>query len=77
MRASLVVSLLLALAGCEHGTCSRHSDCRVDEVCGAAGVCTGAPDAGSERPEDAMTLDPGDAAPDAELPDAELPDGGP
>ena len=37
--ALLLISLWAILAGCEAGTCTRHSDCATGLVCGENGRC--------------------------------------
>jgi hypothetical protein len=55
---SKLILFLVALAACNNDLCARHSDCAHGQVCSAAGVCVGAPDAGTEPPPaDASTTD--------------------
>ena len=60
--ATRILLLVLALAGCNDDICARHSDCAHGQTCSAAGVCVGAPDAGttSEPTVDAGVDAPGD-----------------
>ncbi len=70
-RALLALAIALAAAGCQGGTCIRHSDCPSDLVCGADNQCgappdaawpDGATDAGIDGPLDATALVPPDLA---------------